>query len=59
MEGGSTGLRIPEKCGGFTHSIFFFFLGRFDSCRLLEIVEELLLAKSSFFGNDLELAIPT
>lgn len=43
VEGGSTRLRIREKCRGFTSSIF---LGRIDSCWLLDAVEELLSAKS-------------
>lgn len=44
VEGSSTGLRICEKSIGFIWSIY---LGRTDSCWLLDTVEELLTVKSS------------
>lgn len=44
VEGGSTGLRIHEKCRRFIWSIF---LRRTDSCWLLETVEELMTMKGS------------
>lgn len=42
VEGGSMGLRIHEKCRGITCSIF---LGRSDSCWLLDMVEELFVSE--------------